>query len=385
MKVSIGTTTGFHLRRLAVELHASGVGTRYFSAMPNFRLRRDGLSPDMFESLFWPLTPISALALMRQLPGNLQDRAVQARFGAVDALIAKRLEPCDAFIGLSAMSVRSARRARELGAKVVIERGSRHVLSQHELLIAGGGAGLEPRYIERELAGYAEADVITVLSSHAADSFVERGVERSRLFVCPLGVDLSVFRPTPRPSGPTNLLFVGAWSHRKGVDLLVEAVRRRADWRLTHVGAMADAAFPEDPRIVSVGHRDHQGLARIMAEHHILVLPSREDGFGMVLLEALASGLPVVASRMTGAPDIREMIDNKDHVGLTEAGDADDLLRGLDEMVTREASAPLDRERLSPTDREALSWRSYGARYQFFLETLTGRPVGSLTHKGAAE
>ena len=384
MKVSIGTTTGFHLRRLAAELHASGVDTTYFSAMPNFRLRHDGLSPDMSESLFWPLTPISALALMRHLPGSLQDRAVQARFGAVDALIAKRLQPCDAFIGLSAMSVLSARKARELGAKVVIERGSRHVLSQHDLLVAGGGAGLEPRYIERELAGYAEADIITVLSSHAADSFVERGVERSRLFVCPLGVDLSVFRPTPRPSKPTSLLFVGAWSHRKGVDLLVEAVRRRADWRLTHVGTMADAIFPDDRRIVSVGHRDHHGLAGIMADHHILVLPSREDGFGMVLLEALASGLPVVASRMTGAPDIQKMIDNTDYVGLTEAGDADDLLRGLDEMVAREASAPLDRERLSIADRKALSWSSYGARYQAFLEILTGLSAGELAHGGAA-
>lgn len=371
MKVSIGTTTGFHLRRLARELHASGVDTRYYSAMPGFRNRRDGLSADVAESLFWPLAPLSILALMRQLPRSLQARAVQARFGAVDGLIARRLQPCDVFVGLSAMSVRSARRARELGAKVIIERGSRHVLSQQELMVAGGGSGLHPDYIARELAGYDEADIITVLSTHAANSFVERGIDRSRLFVCPLGVDLSVFRPTHRPPGKARLLFVGGWSHRKGVDLLVEAIRQRPDWTLTHVGAISDVAFPDNPRIRSLGHRDHAGLARVMAEHHILVLPSREDGFGMVLLEALAAGLPVVASTMTGAPDIRDMIETKAHVELTEAGDAEDLLRGLDAMVEHEVAAPADRERLSPTDREALSWRSYGARYRRFLENLT--------------
>lgn len=378
MRVSIGTTTGFHLRRLAVELRADGLDALYYSAMPNFRNRRDGLSAGLAESLFWPLFPLSMLALMRGLPGDLQARAVQARLGAVDELIARRLKPCDVFIGLSAMSVRSARRARELGAKVIIERGSRHVLSQQELIVAGGGRGLHPDYIARELSGYAEADVITVLSGHAAESFLERGFDRSRLFVCPLGVDLSVFRSTPRPEGRGRLLFVGGWSRQKGVDLLVEAVKQRPDWTLTHVGDVVDVAFPNAPRFRSLGHKDHASLARVMAENHILVLPSRQDGFGMVLLEALAAGLPVVASTMTGGPDIRDAIEAKAHVGLVMAGDSEDLLRGLDEMVEHESAAPEDRERLTPADRESMSWSSYAARYRLLLERLTAAPMGGL-------
>lgn len=378
MKVSIGTTTGFHLRRLAVELHASGVDTRYFSAMPNFRMRRDGLSPDMSESLFWSLVPISALALMRYLPGNFQTRAVQARFRAVDDLLTNRLQPCDVFVGLSAMAVRSARRARELGAKVIIERGSRHVLSQQHLLTVEGGCGLNKDYIARELAGYAEADIITVLSAHAADSFVEQGFDRSRVFVCPPGVDLSVFKPTPRPAGATRFLFVGGWSYQKGVDLLIQAIRHRPEWTLTHVGDIVDVDFPDDPQFRSFGHRNHFGLSQVMADHHVLVLPSRQDGFGMVLLEALAAGLPVVASSMTGGPDIRGMIDDKDHVGIARAGDLEDLVLNLETMADRESNTSVDRHRLSPSDREAFGWRNYGMRYRRFLEGLVA-PVSGPT------
>lgn len=290
MKTVIATTTGFHLRHLALELVRAGTDVQYFSSLPRFRLARDGISADWSESAFLSLLPTSALALARQLPSGVQSRAVEAMLTRMDDHVARHLKRCDAFIGLSSMAVRSAARARALGAKVLIERGSRHVLSQDRLIRAGGGKGLSPKYVERELASYAEADIVTVLSRHSAESFVEEGFPRERLFVCPLGVDLTTFKPTPRPSSPLKLLFVGGWSSRKGADLLVKAVRRHPGWSVTHAGTIGDVPFPQGAaQFRSIGHQNHAALQQVMADHHALVLPSREDGFGMVLLEALAS------------------------------------------------------------------------------------------------
>lgn len=372
MKVMIGTTTGFHLRRLAVEMKHAGVDLRYFSSMPGFRLRRDGLEPPWAISLFPKLLPDAALALARQFPRRIQAGATERMLVRVDDLLARQMVPVDIFIGLSSMAVRSASRARELGAKVIIERGSRHVLSQNDLLVAGGAKPLSQLYIERELASYEAADIVTVLSGHAAESFVERGFPREKLFVCPLGVDLEAFKPSPRPPGPLQLLFVGQWSLRKGVDTLVTAVRKRPGWRVTHVGSTADAPLPQDAQFRCLGHRDHHDLARLMHEHHILVLPSREDGFGMVLLEALAAGLPVVASRMTGGPDIRAMIATPEWVELVEPGDADDLLRGLEALAARESALEglRRRELLVHSDLAKVSWRGYARRYMDFLDQL---------------
>lgn len=374
MRTSIATTTGFHLRRLAVELDALGDEIDYFSYLPAFRLRRDGLGTPWAHSLFRPLLPQSAMALLRGSPW--QTSAVEAMLARTDAIVERRLAASDVFVGLSSMAVRSASRARHLGAKVVIERGSRHVESQNELLTESGGLGLSDIYIKRELASYAEADVITVPSQHAAESFVERGFERSVLHVCPLGVDLDLFATTPRlESSGLRLLFVGGWSHQKGVDVLLEAHRQRPEWHLTHVGVEAGLSVPRDtPRFTSLGHQSHASLRRIMAHHHVLVLPSRQDGFGMVLLEALAAGLPVVGSSMTGAHDIQERIQDPRWVELVRPGDVDDLLRGIDTIWERDQDRPdpSDRNRLSATDRDYFSWRGYGSRYRRYLRTLVG-------------
>lgn len=369
MKVHVATTTKFHLARLASELANWGEEVAYTSYVPDLRLRREVTAAVSARSLFRPLLPHSAFALMRGMPW--QSNAVEAMLERTDSCTARFVSPSDFFVGLSSMSIESANAARGLGATVIIERGSRHVLSQDRLL-AGRGRGLNPRYIKRELASYEVADFISVLSEHSAASFVDEGFPRERLFVSPLGVDFQRFRPSPRPPGPPRLLFVGSWSFQKGADVLARAVRKRPDWQLTHVGMKGDIDFPPPgSRFRSVGHQDHTRLAALMAEHHVLVLPSRQDGFGMVLLEALAAGLPVVASRMTGGPDIRAVVSDPRWVELVEPGDYTDLLRGLDTILGGGGQrGPAVRVRLSECDRAFFSWSGYGERYHKFLTGL---------------
>jgi glycosyltransferase involved in cell wall biosynthesis len=287
-----------------------------------------------------------------------------------DRAIANELPPCDVFIGLSGMAVRSAKVARQkYGAKVFIDRGSRHVRSQNKLTSADGGVGLTEFYIQRELDSYAAADYIALPSSHAMKSFLEEGFAEKQLFVNSYGVDFTLFEPTPAPALPLKLLFVGGWSYQKGADILSAALSRLPNCTLTHAGTRVDVKYPSGQQFRALGHVPAHMLPAIFADHHILVLPSRQDGFGMVLLEAMASGLGVVASHITGGPDIRSVIERKVFVNLVRPGSVDDLVRGIRELECTLPRQGSDRAILSNTEKDYFSWRSYAQRYVEFMRS----------------
>src|SRR5205814_2148833 len=92
---------------------------------------------------------------------------------ALDRSVSVMLEPCDVFICMSGIYLGAALLAQQkYGAKVWLERGSRHILSQHEILAAIPGANQPTSdVIARELEGYTKADKIVVPSRHVFESF----------------------------------------------------------------------------------------------------------------------------------------------------------------------------------------------------------------------
>ena len=91
-------------------------------------------------------------------------------------------------------------------------------------------------------------------------------------------------------------------------------------------------------------------------------MASRQDGFGLVLLQALASGLPVIATDRTGAPDLALTGSLKERIFIIRAGDVEALTAAIESLLQKLSSdgafPPLAHE-----DREALSWAAYGRRY----------------------
>lgn len=134
------------------------------------------------------------------------------------------------------------------------------------------------------------------------------GVEPSRILIAEPGTD-----PAPRAKGsgsPAHLLAAGAVSPRKGFAVLVGALATLADldWRLTIAGSTdrdpdavarlreAIAASGVGDRVTLTGALAHGDLSRLYDEADLFVSPSLFEGYGMVLAEALARGLPLVAS-----------------------------------------------------------------------------------------
>lgn len=152
-------------------------------------------------------------------------------------------------------------------------------------------------------------------SSFTRESLVEHGVARERVSVVPYGIDLERFRPDPaKLSGRTStlqLLFVGRINQRKGLAYLLEALKLVAglDVELTICGRVLDdlAIFGDFARQVKIRPSvSAEELVKAYQQADLFVFPSVGEGFGQVLLESLASGLPIVSTTHTAAPDLIE-------------------------------------------------------------------------------
>lgn len=159
---------------------------------------------------------------------------------------------------------------------------------------------------------------------------------RAKLIVVPNGISI----PPPREGTGQGVLFVGRLIKSKGVDILLEAMRACPGERLTIVGdgperrALEEAARG-NPNVSFAGMVDSVEVDRHLARAGIFVLPSLEEGLPNVVMEAMALGVPVVATKVGGIPDL---IAHGETGWLVEPGNAGALADGIQRLM---ADAPL--------------------------------------------
>lgn len=210
--------------------------------------------------------------------------------------------------------------------------------------------------------------------------------------VIPNGVDADRFRPrddsaspadTPASSDPVRLLFVGRISTQKSLDVLLHALAALeressgTDWRLDLVGD-----GPEKPRLSalaeSLGIADRirwRGWALkpempgVYREADLFVFPSSDEGMPNSVLEALASGLPVVASRIRGTVDL--VRDGREGF-LHEPGDVQTLSRAIAQLIQE----PALRKQMAAAARlraESFGWNQVARQYEDVFRTVIAR------------
>lgn len=156
------------------------------------------------------------------------------------------------------------------------------------------------------------ASAYLAASSFTRQSLVEHGVPPAHIHVVPYGVDLQRFHPDSARTAATgrlNLLFVGRINQRKGMLYLLQALERLSDLdvQLTVCGRVVDdlqlfRGFGD--RVVIRPSVSDEDLVRAYQQADLFVFPSVAEGFGQVLLEALACGLPILSTTHTAAPDL---------------------------------------------------------------------------------
>jgi glycosyltransferase involved in cell wall biosynthesis len=182
---------------------------------------------------------------------------------------------------------------------------------------------MERRGVRREAVHAVRAAARVVAVSTAVRATIEKWADSSLdIDVIPVGVDADDFPMRIHPPRGNQLLFVGFINYMKGIDVLLAAMallrERGADAHLTLVGgafyrdtlkqehelrALATSLGVSDS-VTFLGRRPPGEVSRLMAQCAAVVLPSRAESFGAVLIEALACGTPVVATRCGGPEDI---------------------------------------------------------------------------------
>jgi alpha-maltose-1-phosphate synthase len=379
MRIALLTSGRFTLVDIARELSALGHDVKVYSLLPSFKTRQFGL-PDRCNRwlglraypYFWGARFFGEGRITDALNARLLD--------TIDNLACERIEPCDVLISMAGIGVRALDEVRQrYGARVFLERSSVHILTQRDILqrIPGAPASYSERFrYERELLGYGLSDVVTVPSHHVRQSFIDRGHAPERLFRNPFGVSLEQFQPTPAPAQqerPT-ILMTGAWMLRKGCDVLVEAWRKLPGTRLLHVGPVVDAPLPSDPLFEHVDAVPQSELPRFYAQGHVFALASREEGLATVQAQALACGVPVVCTTMTGGLDLKPWTVTPEAVRVVPPDDPAALASALAQSLATVAP-PGELRDLLGKYRPELSWSASARRYeQRLLAALAPRP-----------
>jgi alpha-maltose-1-phosphate synthase len=319
-------------------------------------------------------------AVSRRL-GTAKERSLLDRNRGFQAAISSRAIKCaSAVIGFDTASWILAQRCRAAGKPFILDRSQAHVRAYETTLLRFSEQLSSPSaaFVDRpsELHEYEATELslatrIVVASSFSRKTLVEQGVTPDKVLVNPYGVDIETFRP--RDDGPNaelRFLFVGAVGLRKGVPLLVQTwagLRTRAA-KLTIAGPLEHtcAMPPETPGIAVIGKVARQDLPNLFREHDVFVFPSYFDGFGLVILEAMASGLPVITTDATAGPDLIK--DGQDGF-IVPVGDRD----ALSERMAYFMDQPQKTKQMGHAARaraERFTWDSYGDRWKAILQDI---------------
>jgi glycosyltransferase involved in cell wall biosynthesis len=312
-----------------------------------------------------------------------------ARLWQIQAL--RRWDRCDILhlmqhgTGLSLI-----RRAKQEGSVVIAEPVNQHPVAMNAIMneeaerLGLKGMAQLHRNQKHQIEESFASDFLLAASRIVRNSFVERGYDPSRTAVLPYGVDLNSFHPiarAPKPQQTFTVISVGAISLRKGHIDLLEAWKKLAipNAKLLLIGSISHEMAPILRRydglfrhIPFVSNRD---LFQYYGQSSVFVLPSVEDGFGLVCAEAMACGLAVIVTENAGTADI--VTHGKD--GFIVRIRSPESIAEHIEMLYRDRTL-----RLAMSDaalakaRDELGWDTYANRlsgfYRYVLER--GRQTG---------
>jgi len=225
---------------------------------------------------------------------------------------------------------------------------------------------------------YGQLDTVFVNSEEYRQNWIARGFEPGKLRIFPRGLDTELFTPARREptfwekfgasNGQVRLLYVGRISREKDLDVLANSYRRLRDEGLSvQLFVVGHGPYSEGlsellPDAVFTGYLTGIELATAYASADVFAFPSTTDTFGNVIIEAQASGVPVVVSD-SGGP--KELVEDKANGLITKSHDVDDFTRAVRALVVD----PGLRKKMGHCARKSVVDRSWPSAFRKFWAT----------------
>lgn len=207
------------------------------------------------------------------------------------------------------------------------------------------------------------ADYHIVASSYSVKALMFEGIPFNKIYRVPYGVDKNKFVKSTRvyDGQKLNVLFVGEVNQRKGIRQVLEAAKfiNSSDINFDIIGTgkeyCADLYSPYEHFVHFLGRVPFDVLLEKLSSSHIFIFPTMGEGFGLVLLEAMAAGLPVITTKNCGGADI--VLENENGF-LIDVGNTDALV----EKILWFKNHPKDNERMSMnaiSTAQIYTWEKY--------------------------
>jgi len=287
-----------------------------------------------------------------------------------------RFDVVHAYFGLPSGAVAAALK-RATGLPFVISLRGRDV---------HGGRGLDSTGLRQPLrtvsrAVWRKADTL-VANSHGLRRIARRVLPDADVDVIPNGVDTTRFTPASHPAeGRVRLLFAGRLESYKGPDVLLEALRilsERPDVTPFELRVVGDGSLrrilPDRARALGIAERViftgqvmPVAMPGVYRSADLFVLPSRVEGMPNGVLEAMASGLPTVGTRIPGSEELVTAETGR----LVDAGDPDELAAALADYIA-DPNMRLQAGRSARREAEARSWSSVAEAYLSLFHRIAG-------------
>ncbi len=293
------------------------------------------------------------------------------------------IKKSDIVIGFDTSSWLVAERAVQMGVPFLLDVSIAHSLSKQSVYYF-----LESKYpewkfnielkkqsfIELEQMEYERSTAIIAASTFTKKTLIENGVDESKIFVNPYGVDSSQFRINRKnKSNKIRFLFVGLVDARKGIPHLIKIWKLLLleNIELTIVGPVS----PDVERLILkegltnvyiTGKVPHADLPAIFNNNDVFIFPSFFEGFGLVILEAMAAGLPVITTTATVGPDIIE--DGKE--GFIIAPGDDQALINAIKHFHQFPDSIISMGNNARKKAEEYTWDAYGERWISIIDSV---------------
>jgi glycosyltransferase involved in cell wall biosynthesis len=310
MKITLSAHRPFHFVQLANALASDTNSVQLYSSAPRRFFR--GLD----NSVSHHFTPSPILLASHTVSFFGTGPLLELDTLLYDLTVAAILPSTDTFIGLATRSLRSAKAAKLHDARFVLDRACPHVYVQQALLEREADRTRfrfrsQPQWlVDRQLEEYAIADAILIPSNYSGDTFPSE--LKPKLTLAPL---LGRITPHRAPPNSANQIFtlgvIGNSPLRKGYLYLLRAWKQLALPKSQLIIRCAGGfdAYPALRQLLNELHNVHlipyvADLSSFYRSLDVFILPSIDDGFGMALFEALACGVPTIATTACGASEL---------------------------------------------------------------------------------